>query len=136
MATTAGTDGFVKLSTNDIAEVKSWTLDQTLEILDASVLGTSGNRVKQASFRDWKGTLECFWDPTDTNGQVAINTAMANGTTVSIVLQPEGEDTGDTQYTGTAFISSVSYSGAFDNLVTATIAFEGSGALTTSTIPA
>ena len=97
--------------------------------MDASIIGTSW-RKNQATIKSWSGNFEGFWDETDTNGQGAL----AAGGTVTLNLYPEGNDSGDTYWTGDAIITSISYSAAFDGIVEASFSFTGTGALSESTV--
>ena len=129
MATHAGSEGKVFIGSDQVAEIKSWSLEITSDTVDASIIGTSW-RKNQATIKSWSGNFEGFWDETDTNGQGAL----AAGGTVTLNLYPEGNDSGDTYWTGDAIITSISYSAAFDGIVEASFSFTGTGALTESTV--
>ena len=129
MATHAGSEGLVYIGLNQVAEVKSWSLEITSDTVDASIIGTSW-RKNQATIKSWSGSIEAFWDETDTQGQGG----MAVGSTVTLNLYPEGNASGDAYFTGDAIITSKSVSGAFDGIVEASFSFTGTGALTESTV--
>jgi len=97
--------------------------------VDASVIGTSW-RKNQATIKSWSGSIEAFWDETDSDGQGALTV----GSTVTLNLYPEGNASGDAYFTGDAIITSKSVSGAFDGIVEASFSFTGTGALTESTV--
>lgn len=130
MATHAGSEGKVFVGSDQVAEVKSWSLEVTSDTTDASIIGTQW-RKNQATIKGWSGSLDAFWDETDTMGQGALGA----GATVTLNLYPEGDDTGDTFWTGSAIITSISYSASFDGLVEASFSFTGTDALTESTVP-
>tara|TARA_B100000989_G_scaffold111781_1_gene81971 strand:- start:407 stop:799 length:393 start_codon:yes stop_codon:yes gene_type:complete len=129
MATHAGSEGKVFIGSDQVAEIKSWSLEITSDTVDASIIGTSW-RKNQATIKSWSGSFEGFWDETDTDGQGALSA----GGTVTLNLYPEGDDSGDTYWTGDAIITSISYSAAFDGIVEASFSFTGTGALTESTV--
>lgn len=129
MTTHAGSEGKVFVGTNQIAEVKSWSLEITSDTVDASIIGTQW-RKNQATIKGWSGSLDAFWDETDTMGQGALDA----GATVTLNLYPEGNTTGDTYWTGSAIITSISYQGSFDGLVEASFSFTGTDALTEATV--
>lgn len=129
MATHAGSEGKVFIGSDQVAEIKSWSLEITSDTVDASIIGTSW-RKNQATIKSWSGSFEGFWDETDTDGQGALSA----GGTVTLNLYPEGNDSGDTYWTGDAIITSISYSAAFDGIVEASFSFTGTGALTESTV--
>ena len=130
MATTAGSEGKVLVGSDQVAEIKSWSLEITSDTVDASIIGTSW-RKNQATIKSWSGSFEGFWDDTDTMGQGALTV----GSTVTLNLHPEGNDTGDTFWTGDVIITSISYNASFDGIVEASFSFTGNGALTESTVP-
>ena len=128
MATHAGSEGKVFVGSSQVAEIKSWSLEVTSDTTDTSVIGTSW-RKNQATIKGWSGSFDGFWDETDTSGQGALSA----GGTVTLNLYPEGNDTGDTFWSGDAIVTSISYNASFDGIVEASFSFTGTGALTAST---
>lgn len=129
MATHAGSEGKVFVAAAQIAEVKSWSMEVTSDTVDASIIGTQW-RKNQATIKSWSGSLDAFWDESDTTGQGALSV----GSTVTLNLYPEGNSTGATYWSGQAIVTSISYSGSFDGIVEATFSFTGTGALATQTV--
>ena len=84
----------------------------------------------KTTLSDSTGTIDCFWDETDTTGQGA----MTIGASVTLNLYPEGADSGDTYYTGTALITSIGVSQAHDGLVERSFGFQVTGALSITTV--
>ena len=89
MGTHAGSEGKVFIGTDQVAEVKSWSMEVTSDTVDASIIGTQW-RKNQATIKGWSGSFDAFWDETDTEGQGAL----AAGATVTLNLYPEGDATG------------------------------------------
>jgi predicted secreted protein len=129
MATHAGSEGKVFVGSNQIAEIKSWSLEVTSDVTDASTIGTSW-RKNQATIKSFSGSFEGFWDETDTDGQGSLTV----GGTVTLNLYPEGNDSGDTYWSGDVIITSISYNASFDGIVEASFGYTGTGALTESTV--
>ena len=77
-----------------------------------------------------KTKTECWWDETDTNGQIA----MAEGSQVALNLYPEGADSGDTYYTGTCIVTGVSVSTSYDDIVMVSFTAQGDGDLSITTV--
>jgi len=128
MATTAGNDGTVEVGSSEVAEVLSWTLTEGINIIDDTVVGDTDD-THLTGTKNWSGTIECYWDDTDTNGQVAL----ANGASVTLNLLPEGATTGDYQKSGTATVSGLSTGLSNNGVNTASFTFTGNGALTIGT---
>ena len=129
MATHTGSAGTVKVGANAIAELKSWSLDQTQDTVETTKLGDTV-KTYSATQSSSSGTMDCFWDETDTNGQVACTI----GATVTLNLYPEGATSGDTYYTGSAIITSVGVAQTHDGIVERSIGFQISGAVTIGTV--
>ena len=129
MATHKGSSGLVKNGSNTVAEVRTWTLNTNADTIEDTAMGDSA-RSYLAGLTSADASVDVFWDETDTNGQVAL----APGTSVTLVLYPEGADSGDTYYTGTALVTSKSITGSFDGMVEASISATYSGAVTTTTV--
>ena len=128
MPTHTGSEGLVRISTNTIAEVRSWTLTETSDTIEESTMGDS-YRTFKVGMKTFSGSIVCYWDELDTNGQMA----MTAGASVTLNLYPEGNTAGDTYYTGTVLITSIEATAAFDGMVEATFSFQGTGALSKAT---
>ena len=129
MATHTGSAGTVKVGANAIAELKSWSLDQSQDTVETTKLGDTV-KTYSATQSSSSGTMDCFWDETDTNGQVACTI----GATVTLNLYPEGATSGDTYYSGSAIITSVGVAQTHDGIVERSIGFQISGAVTIGTV--
>ena len=129
MATHTGSSGVVKVGTNTVAEVRSFTLDTTAELLEDTTL-TDTSKSFQVGKKGATASVECFWDETDTNGQIAI----AEGSSVALNLYPEGATSGDYYYSGTYLITANSVSVPTDGIIEATFSATLTGAITRGTV--
>ena len=129
MAVHAGSEGTVKIGSNTVAEIRSFSIDETHDAIEKTALGDS-YRSFTVGLRSWAGTIECWWDETDTNGQGAMDV----GSSVTLNVYPEGADSGDTYLSGTAIISSKTISSSAEGMVEASFGVQGSGGLTESTV--
>ena len=129
MANHKGSEGVVKIGTDTIAEVKDWSFDETADTTEDTVMGDAA-RTRKSTLTSASGSINAFWDETDTNGQAA----MSAGSEVALKLYPEGATTGDTFYSVSALITSVSRSATFDGMVEASFSFESNGAVTAATV--
>jgi len=87
-------------------------------------------RTYKSSLTSFSGSIDVFWDETDTSGQGALTI----GSEVTLNVYPEGADSGDTYYTGSAIVTGVTRSASFDGLVEASVSVQGTGALTSTTV--
>lgn len=128
MANHTGSEGTVKIGTAAIAEIRSFSVDTTADTIEDSTMGDSW-RTYQSVLKSWSGSVDCYWDETDTTGQGALTA----GAQVTLNLYPEGATTGDKYYTGTAIVTGITVTQSFDGMVETTFSFQGTGALTFST---
>jgi predicted secreted protein len=129
MATHKGSEGTVKVGSNAVAEIRSYSIEESADTLEDTSMGDSA-RTYKPSLTNFSGTLDVFWDETDASGQGALSI----GSEVTLNFYPEGDASGDTYYSGSAIVTGVSRTGSFDGLVEASISVQGNGALTESTV--
>jgi predicted secreted protein len=128
MATHTGIEGTVKVGSNAIAEVRSFSIKQSAETIEDTTI-TDTAKTYLPGQTSWSADVSCFWDETDTSGQGALTV----GSSVTLNLYPEGAATGDTYYTGSAIVTSLDISVPTNGMIEASMACQGSGALTLST---
>jgi hypothetical protein len=129
MATHTGVSGVVKLGTDTVAEVVGFNLDETNDTVETTTL-TSTAKTYSALRKDATGTIECHWDETDTNGQESLDV----GASVTLNLYPEGSDSGDAYYTGTALVTGASVAVTMDGVISRTFNVQFSGGVTHTTV--
>jgi len=129
MATHVGTSGVVKVGSDAVAEVTGFTIDQSNDTVEDTTLTDTAKTYKVLR-SDATGTIECHWDETDSTGQGALTI----GAEVTLNLYPEGADTGDTYYTGTAIVTSLGQSVSLDGVISRTINVQFSGGVSVSTV--
>lgn len=128
MATHAGSEGVVFSGSNQILEVRSYTISETGETLEDTSMGDAA-RTYIASLKTFTGSLDVFWDKTDA-GQGDLDI----GSTITLNLYPEGNTSGDTYYTGSAIVTEKSVTASFDGLVEMSVSVQGTGALSETTV--
>ena len=129
MATHKGSEGTVKSGANAIAEIRSYTITETADVLEDTSMGDT-SRTYLSSLKTFTGSIDCFWDETDTSGQLSLDP----GSSVTINIYPEGSGTGDTYYTGSVIITEKSITASFDGMVEASFSFQGTGTLSETTV--
>ena len=129
MANHTGVSGIVKVGSNAVAELRSFTIDTTAELIEDTTL-TDTSRTYQVGKKGATVSAECWWDETDTNGQIAI----IEGSQVALNLYPEGADSGDYYFSGTWLIGSNSISIPTDGIIEASFNATLTGALTRGTV--
>ena len=129
MATHTGSSGIIKIGTNTIAEVRSFTIDTTAELLEDTTL-TDTSKTFKVGKKGATVSVECFFDETDTNGQIAL----AEGSSVAMDLFPEGADSSDYYFSGTWLVTATSVSVPTDGIIEATFSATLTGNLSRSTV--
>ena len=145
MAVVRGTDGVIEVSDDGgttyalVASQQTWSIDQSNDTIDTTVLGAQRFRSNLTTFFSWSATVDGFWDTEDqaaAQGQGIINAAAISGDKIHIKITPNVADssgvpkTGDMQYEGECTVTSNNPSGGFDTAVQLSMAFEGTGELT------
>jgi len=121
----SGREGVVKVTTNTIAEILSYQITETAGTIEAAAMGAASKTV-YADEVSAAGSMECYWDETDTNGQQALTV----GATVTLNIYPEGTGTGATWASMSAIITSVGVSAAKGGVVTRSFSFVVNGVIT------
>jgi hypothetical protein len=130
MATHTGSEGTVKVgSTNSILEIRSYSIEETADTAEDTSMGDS-YRTFKTTLKAWTGSVDVFWDETDSTGQGAL----VVGSEVTVRFMPEGASSGDTYLTGSAIVTGKTVTGSFDGMVESTITLQGTGSLSSATV--
>jgi len=131
MATSHGKNGVVKLSTNAVAEVTQFSITETAETADDTAMGDDA-RTHLLGHTAATGSITCHWDPSDTDGQVALSV----GASADLKLYPSGADTGDKEISCTATVTSVGVQSQLEGIVSQTFDFQANGAVSHAAVGA
>ena len=131
MANHTGSEGTVKVGANAIAEIRSYSVEQTGDTVEDTTMGDAW-RTYKTTLKSWTGSVDVYWDETDTTGQGALTV----GSSVTMNFYPEGATAGtsETYLTGTAIVTGVTVTASFDGMVESTLTVQGVGALTSATL--
>ena len=129
MATHTGSEGTVKVGSNAVAEIRSFSIEEQAATLEDTSMGNTA-RTYKSSLTSFSGSVDVLWDETDSSGQGALTI----GAEVTLNLYPEGDAASDTYLTGSAIVTGRSISSSYDGLVEMSITVQGNGALTTTTV--
>jgi hypothetical protein len=110
-----GSEGTVHVGTDAVAEIKSYSVEETSDTVETTSMG-NGARTHLASLTSFSGSLDVFWDETDT-AQIALDPS----TNVTLKFYPMGVASGAKYYQGTAIVTGVTRSAFFDGMVEASI---------------
>ena len=128
MATHHGKEGVVTAGGTAIGELTSFTIETTGDVVEDTQLSDS-TKSFLAGRTSFSGTLEMNYDEADTQQET-----LTAGSSISFVLLPEGNTSGDQSFTGTGIVTGMSINNAMDAVVSRSVTFQGTGALTKSTV--
>ena len=128
MATHHGKEGVVKSGSNGIGEVSSFTLETSADVVEDTSL-TDATKSFLAGRTSFSGTIEMHYDETDTAQET-----LTVGSTIAFTLLPEGNSTGDQSFAGSGIITGMSINNSLDAVVSRSVNFQGTGALTKGTV--
>jgi len=66
-----GSEGVVKVASATIAEVRGWTITESANTIDDTILSDTAE-THQGGTTSWSAQITTFWDETDTSGQMAM----------------------------------------------------------------
>jgi len=129
MATYTGENGTVKIGTDSagetaIAEVRSWTVEHTKDVIEDTVMGDAA-RTYKSGLHSFTGSMEVVYD----DGHTAASDAFRPDVDSDLFVEFYPNTSGGEKFTGKVIVTSVSRSATFDDLITATVNFQGTGAL-------
>ena len=128
MATFSGSAGVVKAGGNAIGEIRSFSVEQSGDVIEDTKMGDSARTFKP-SLTQFTASVEALFDDTD-----AAQTSMTIGSELAFLFQPEGSGSGAYQLSGTGIVTGISQSQSFDGLVERSFSVQGTGALTIGTV--
>ncbi len=131
MAFYRGLDGSLTFGGVGVAQLISWSINTVLELLDASVMGTTW-RNNKAGMAQWTANAAARLDYV-TGQQDIIDKVMAaspDGTSTACIFVVSS--TGPKQFTGNAVVTGVNLVSQTGNIVEVQFTLTGDGALTPS----
>ena len=128
MATHHGKEGVVTAGGTGVGELTSFTLETTGDVVEDTAL-TDATKSFVAGRTSFSGTLEMHFDETD-----SVQTTLLAGATIAFILLPEGNASGDRSFSGSGIVTGMSVNNTMDAIVSRTVTFQGTGALTIGTV--
>ena len=128
MATHHGKEGVVTVGGTGVGELTGFTLETTGDVVEDTAL-TDATKSFVAGRTSFSGTLEMHFDETD-----AQQETLTAGSSIAFILLPEGATSGDRSFTGTGIVTGMSVNNSMDAIISRTVTFQGTGALTIGTV--
>ena len=128
MATHHGKEGVVTAGGTAVGELTGFTIETTGDVVEDTQLSDAA-KTFVAGRTSFSGSLEMNYDETDSPQET-----LTAGSSISFILLPEGNTSGDQSFTGTGIITGMSINNAMDGIVSRSVTFQGTGALTKGTV--
>ena len=127
MATYTGENGTVKLGGDSagevaIAEVRSWTVEHTKDVIEDTVMGDSA-RTYKSGLHQFTGSMEVVYD----DGHTAASDAFRPDNDGDLFVEFFPSTASGEKFSGKVIVTSVSRSASFDDLITCSVNFQGTG---------
>jgi len=136
MATIHGRKGSVTISGQTVAAVTAFSYEESADQVETTSMSDTSKQY-ETGLVDGSGTIECRFDYEDYDAEDGQGTgldALRAGTSVAVVLTPSSEVSSGEFITlsGSAVVTSYSYSQSFDDAITCSFGFQGVLTRTTS----
>tara|TARA_B100001094_G_scaffold309539_1_gene343295 strand:- start:77 stop:484 length:408 start_codon:yes stop_codon:yes gene_type:complete len=133
MAYATGSDAVIKIGSDTLTQCSAFSIDKTVDNAETSAIGTTSKTFVN-TLDSWTGSLELFYDESDTATAAILTAAVGNSAAVSVSFYYEGTAAGVDKYlTGNGLISGISWSGEANGVFTASVSITGTGTLTEAT---
>ena len=128
MATHHGKEGVVTAGGSGVGELTGFTLETTGDVVEDTAL-TDATKSFVAGRTSFSGSLDMSYDETDSPQQT-----LTAGSSISFILLPEGNSSGDESFTGTGIVTGMSVTNGMDAIISRSVTFQGTGTLTRGTV--
>lgn len=129
-----GKEGALSLGGTNIAMLTEWTLNETVDTVECTAMGDTSKMYK-AGIKGFEGSADCIWANDDTTGYIAQFTVGTEYAGVFYVTD-SATDAADLKYTGQVIVTGIEITATMDDVVRASVSFQGTGALTIDADPA
>jgi predicted secreted protein len=135
MASYEGSNGAVKVldgsgTLTAIAQVRSWNISISRDTVEDTSMGDS-YRTHKKGLQSWSGSMDIVYDDSTV---AEVNSAISPDTDTVITAEffPDVSVVA-TKFAGTIIITEYAVTASYDGLVTASVSFSGTGALSAAT---
>ena len=123
-----GKGGALTLGGVAVAQITDWSVSQSVDVADTTTMG-DGDRTFLAGIKSFEGSADVLWAAEDhAPDQGLVAGEILVGTTYAAIFYPGGTG-GNVSYSGNVIVTGVEVSATVDDVVTASISFQGTGAL-------
>ena len=129
MSALVGNTGVISVNSQNIAEVRSYSIEMTADTIETTAMGDGSSRRYVKGLNTFSGTADVYWaashfSTADLDGLIQ---GAVGSSAVALRVYPSGTGA---YWGGNIIVTGYSVSASFDGLVEASISFQGDGALT------
>lgn len=123
----------IQIGADTVANATNCTITMATEVFETTSKDSAGNREILPGLAQWSATADLRLDWVDT-GWNADDAVAAWKAKTLLTLTATNEVNGDTELSGSAYLTNVEISGPNEDVVMVTLTFEGTGVLSQTTI--
>lgn len=137
MASYEGSAGTVKIKSGSdtltaVASVRGWSLDITRDTVEDTSMASGGVRTYKKGLQTFSGSMDIVYDDSE---NAVVSTALTPDTDDTVTVELYSDSSVDaTKFAGDIIVTSYSISASYDGLTEVSVSFQGTGALSTSSI--
>ena len=128
MAIVHGKEGVIKAGGSVVSDVTGFALETSGDVVETTALGESVKSFT-AGTTAFSGNINVNFNRAD-----SVQNTLLAGSQIAFILYPEGATSGDRTYTGSGIVTGMSVNNSLDSMVTKSVTFQGTGALTIGTV--
>ena len=128
MAIVHGKEGVIKAGGSVVSDVTGFALETSGDVVETTALGESVKSFTTGTTA-FSGNIDVNFNRAD-----SVQNTLLAGSQIAFILYPEGATSGDRTYTGSGIVTGMSVNNSLDSMVTKSVTFQGTGALTIGTV--
>ena len=133
MASYTGQDGTMTIGGTNVAELRSFSIDQTTNTVERTVMNDAWKSYHTTQY-EWSGSADIYLS--STGNAVSGIGSITSGAEAALVAYPGGATATYDKLEGNIIVTGLSITSSMDGVVEASISFQGTGALALTTVPA
>ena len=124
-----GKGGALTLGGTAVGQIREWTMNETVDVVETTTMGDD-SRNYLAGIKGFEGSADVLYMSSDNTDDTGLAVGeITIGTTYAAIFYPGGT-AGNVSYSGSVIVTGLEVSATFDDVVTASITFQGTGDLT------
>lgn len=134
MATLTGNDGSVSINGVALAAVRSFSVEQTADTIETTVMGTDA-RTFVKGLSSFSGSADIYFDSSEFSSNTStfnISAGLVGASGVAAKFYLDQDASNDIVFTGNIVVTGYTINSSMDGMVEASISFQGTGATTFS----